>query len=167
MELLQKLGPHSLAIRLKRLSDYLAWESTRLYKKLGNDIEANWMYVFRLLQQQEKMSIMEMAEALNLKHPSVLLIVNRMMKKGYLKQAEHVTDKRKRVISLTAKGVKKISEVEPVWKSGRDVIEGIIAKTGYPVIAMLESLEQELNEKGFYTQIMEELDAQSKRHKKK
>lgn len=167
MEILQEMGPHSLGIRLKRLSDYLAWESTRLYKHLGKDIEANWLLVFRLLQRQEKMSIMEIAEALNLKHPSVLLIVNRMLKKGYVKQAEHETDKRKRIISLTPKGHKKIEELEPVWKSAHEVLAGIIQKTGYPVIAMLESLEQELNEKGFYTRIMEKLDNHPKRHKKK
>lgn len=166
MEILQDLGAHSLGIRLKRASDHLAWESNRLYKKMGKEIEANWLLIFRLLAKYQQLSIMEIAEALNLKHPSVLMIVNKMLKKGYLKQTNHDTDKRKRMISLTGKGEKKMQELEPLWKAGHDVVREVIKATGYPVIEMLESLEAQFREKGFYDRIMEKMDKQAPRSKR-
>jgi DNA-binding MarR family transcriptional regulator len=62
------------------------------------------LLVLRGHRQYPRVSITELAEALQLRRPSVSLLVDRSVKRGYLDRRQDPLDRRRTVITLTAKG---------------------------------------------------------------
>ena len=67
---------------MKRVSDAMLHDGRRMYKELGMDIEPNWFVIFRILKKHGALGVTDIAEKIGLAHPSVITIVNKMMKAG-------------------------------------------------------------------------------------
>ena len=100
-DFLRELGLLSVVTRLKRLSELMIHDGRRVYKELDMDIEPNWYVIFRLLQKYEELTVMEISDKIGFAHPSVISMVNKMIKAEYLQESKCGLDNRKRLIKLT------------------------------------------------------------------
>jgi DNA-binding MarR family transcriptional regulator len=152
----QELGCLGFTMRLKRLSDALIHDGRKMYKSLGLDIEPNWYVVFRLLKKNDEMSVTEIADSIQLSHPSVITLTNKMMKAGYLTSKTCEQDSRRRVLGLTQKSIDIMPQLEAIWNAGeRGVIEALQNTNAMQVLAILE---ERFADKGFKDRTLEQLE---------
>ena len=97
-----------LTARLKRLSDAFVYSTKEFYKSIDLDIEPNWHMIFLILQKNERMTVMEIAEALRLSHPAIVKLINKMKKHGYIKSEIDASDARKYQLRLSEKALEKL-----------------------------------------------------------
>ncbi len=154
-DFVRNLGCLGFTVRLKRLSDAMIHDGRKLYKELDLDIEPNWYLVFRLLKKHETLTVMEIADKIKMAHPSVIAIVNKMFKAGYITSETSKNDNRKREISLTDKAHKMLPEFEKVWEAGEKGVIRAIENTN--TMEMISFLEKVFFEKGFKERTLEEL----------
>ncbi len=155
-DFVKELGYLGFTMRLKRISDAMMHEGRRLYSELDVDIEPNWYVVFKLLKKHDRLGVTEIAEKLQMSHPSVITITNKMMKAGYLESERDKEDTRKRVLELSARALKKLPEFEAIWDAGT---AGMVkALEGLDALNFIEAVEQRfLHHKGFKDRTLEQL----------
>lgn len=146
-DFLKELGFLGFTMRLKRVADKLMHDGRRLYQSLDYDIEPNWYGIFLLLDKYESLSITEISERLNLSHPSVITIINKMVKADYLQTEQSTTDQRKRFVTLTAKAKEELPKYKRLWNSGTESVNQLLKNTN--LLAELSVLEENLQQSGF------------------
>jgi len=155
-DFLSELGLNAIVTRMKRVSDAMLHDGKRMYKELGMDIEPNWFAVFKLLRKHERMTVTEIADAIGLSHPSVISIVNKMVDAGYLRESRTGDDNRKRILSLTTKANRKMSQFELAWDAGTAGVKKMMHDTD--ILSAIDLLEQRIREKGFRERTLEQLE---------
>jgi len=155
-DFLKELGVLAVVTRLKRVSDAMLHDGRRMYKELGMDIEPNWFVMFRLLEKYRKLSVTDIAQRIGLAHPSVISIVNKMIKAGYLKEERAPDDNRKRLLCLTEKATTELPKFERVWIAGMAGVKRMMHDTD--VLTFLDTLESRIAEKGFRPRTLAELE---------
>ena len=156
IDFLRELGTISFVTRLKRISDAMLHDGRRIYKQFGYDIEPNWFVIFKLLERYGELTVTEIADKIGFRHPSVIAIVNKMLKLGYLTEKKSPADSRKRILTLTPKAKEKLPEFEKIWNAGTAGFKRMLDSSD--AFAFLETLEDKINEKGFRKRTLEELD---------
>lgn len=153
MDLISELGELAFASRLKRLSERLLKDVTRIYKELEVDFEARWFPILYSLNLKTKMSITELAGNLSLTHPAVNQLAAEMEKAGLISSAKDRRDERRRLLKLTAKGKRTAKVLKPVWddiaKSTREVLQ----ETGKDILKGVEAVERTLDKKEMYDRV--------------
>lgn len=154
-DFIAELGLLSFTTRLKRLSDAMIHDGRRMYKELGMDIEPNWFVIFRLLEKHGELTVTEIAEKIGFSHPSVISIVNKMIKADYLEENKCGFDSRKRLLKLTPKAIGKLPEFEKVWEAG---VAGMkLMLTDLDANSFLDIVEQRVGDKGFKQRTLAQL----------
>jgi len=157
-DFIRELGYLGFATRLKRLGDSFMQEGRRLYQKLDIDIEPNWYLIFKMLSKHKELGVTEIADKLQLAHPSVISITNKMEKAGYLISAKCDSDSRRRVLKLTKKAKNKMPEYEKIWEAGTIGLEK--ALEGFDALAHLKELEERFEKIHFRERTLNELQGQ-------
>lgn len=157
-DFLRDLGFISFVTRLKRLSDAMIHDGRKVYKELGMDIEPNWYVIFKLLEKKGEMTVTEIADEIGFAHPSVITIVNKMLKKGYLESNQCSVDSRRRLLALSDKAREKMPEFQKVWDAGITGVKRMLADTD--ALDFLNSLEEKVSEKGFKERTLKSLEKQ-------
>ena len=155
-DFLRDLGSIAVVTRLKRVSDAMIHDGRRMYKELGMDIEPNWFVIFKLLEKHGPLTVTEIADKIAFAHPSVISIINKMVKAGYIKEKRPASDNRKRILTLTQKGRSKMPEFEEIWDAGKAGFKKMMHDTD--VLSMLDTLETRIVEKGFRRRSLEQLE---------
>ena len=78
MDKLQNFKELALASRLKRLSDSFMKDAKNIYKSLYIDFEPSLMPVFKLVNEENEVSVSEIANLLDISQPAVTQFVNRL-----------------------------------------------------------------------------------------
>ena len=87
---------------IKRISDYIETDANRALEQYGITFSQARVLSF-LLKSQDKVTIQkDIEEFLELKHPTVIGILQRMEAKGIIVSSVDPQDKRQKVITLTA-----------------------------------------------------------------
>lgn len=146
--------------RLKRISDAMLHDGRRLYRELGIDIEPNWFVIFKLLQKEGEMPVTEIANRIGFTHPSVISIVNKMIRAGYLESEKCSADSRRRLLRLTSRAEKKLPEYEKIWQAGTAVIKKVMEDVD--ALEMLEKLERRIGRKNFKRRTLAEMKKQGR-----
>ena len=154
-DFLRDLGSIAVVTRLKRISDAMLHDGRRMYKELGMDIEPNWFAIFKLVERFDSLTVTEIAAQMGFAHPSVISIVNKMIKAGYLQESRSADDNRKRILELTDKARTKMPEFEEVWDAGKAGFKKMMFDAD--VLSMLDALETRISEKGFRRRSLEQL----------
>lgn len=145
-------------VRLKRISDAMIHDGRRLYKQLGMDIEPNWFVILKLLKEHGELPVTEIADRIGFAHPSVISIVNKMTKAGYLRSKKCGVDSRRRLLALTPKALEKLPEFEEIWRAGTASVKKML--TDVDALGFLEKVEDKIFERGFKNRTLEELKNQ-------
>jgi GNAT superfamily N-acetyltransferase/DNA-binding MarR family transcriptional regulator len=154
-DFLRELGLLSVVTRLKRVSEAMIHDGRRLYKELGLDIEPNWFVIFRLLEKHGELTVMEIADKIGFAHPSVISMVNKMIKAEYLQESKCGFDNRKRLLKLTPKAIERMGEFERVWNAGVSGMKRML--TDLDVLTFLDKIEDRVSESGFKQRTLNEL----------
>ena len=138
--------------RLKRLSDSTIADGRKLYKYIDIGIEPNWFLVFGIIKEKGTSSISEITSILKFAHPSVISIVRKMEKAGYLTITSSKTDKRKQVIALSKKAKLQLPEMEKVWEACEIAVRSIFKDD--VLLEEIGKLERALEKESFFNRVL-------------
>ncbi|MTI20937.1 MarR family transcriptional regulator [Fulvivirga sp. RKSG066] len=156
-DFLKQLGHLALASRLKRISDKMIHSGREMYKHLGLDIEPNWYLVFKLLKEEKELSVTEISAALQMSHPSIISIINKMIKSGYLNSRKCQDDGRKQLLSLSDKTKNVYPQLEKIWTAGTQGVAQMVGETD--LLELLDMIEARLDQKSFMEMTLENIES--------
>jgi DNA-binding MarR family transcriptional regulator/N-acetylglutamate synthase-like GNAT family acetyltransferase len=153
MDLIKQIGSLALASRLKRLSDRLMRDGSRIYREQGLDFEPRWFTVFYLLSQKSPLAVTEIAHQLRITHPAVNQVAGAMEKAGLIVSQKDKTDERRRLLSLSPSGKALLTRLKPVWNDFRQSADELLAESGVDLIKSLDKIEKSLDHAETYDRI--------------
>ncbi len=147
MDLIKELGEIALGSRLKRISDRINQEISKIFKSQNINIEPSLLPVLLYLNENESASVQELASALNFTHPAVIHLLKQMSKRDMVDTFADRDDGRKRMIRLSGNGKKILDSAEDVLDEIRISVKELVGSPGYDFMVIMDQLEKTLNEK--------------------
>jgi len=157
MNLIADLGELALATRLKRLSDRLMQDVSRIYREHEVTFRARWFPVLLALSRSAPQSISELARALGLTHTAINQIAAEMSLEGLLLSRRDRQDDRRRLLSLSEEGQRAVERLTPLWNEIRAANVEIIHESGHDLVAAVDAVEVLLDERSMYQRLHERL----------
>ncbi|HEQ98973.1 MAG TPA: GNAT family N-acetyltransferase [candidate division Zixibacteria bacterium] len=157
MDLIQQLGAMAFASRLKRLSERLHKDVSRVYDRHSVDFEARWFPVLYALKERSSQPVTTLASSLRLTHPAINQIAGDMEKQGYVTSSRDKKDERKRLLRLTSRGRKLIKDLEPIWRIIESETGKLLKTSGGNILKSMDKIESALDKKDMYERVMEKL----------
>ena len=152
----EELGFLSLAAQMKQVQEAMVHSARSLYKEKGLEIEPNWYLIFLLLKNEKSLAVTEISEKLGMAHPSVISIINKMKKKGFLVSVKDPSDSRKQMISLSDKATKELPEFEKIWSASTLAIKKML-NDDPTILEVLHKLRIKLDALAFMERTLNEL----------
>lgn len=154
-DFLRELGYLALATRMKRLSDRMIHSGRQMYKTLHLDIEPNWYMVFLLLEKKGPLTVTTIASSLQFSHPSVISILDKMNKQGYLHMKKSELDGRKQLASLSEKALNILPQLKSIWDAGTFGMEQMMGSED--LLTTLSLMEENLKSMDFEARTIQHL----------
>lgn len=153
MNLINELAELAIATRLKRLSDRLSNDVSKIYRESEVDFEAKWFLILELLKREKLLGITEMSEALDMSHAAISQFVDQLLEKKLIRVSNDKKDGRRRMISLSPGGKKLLHQLEPILDVIREENRRWISDADHDILQILNELEKALDEKSMYERI--------------
>ncbi|WP_394778377.1 MarR family winged helix-turn-helix transcriptional regulator [Undibacterium sp.] len=147
-------GGAAIGARLRRLSENLDGDSTRVYAALGISFEQRWFGVLNQLAIKGATTVGELAATLRITHVSVSQTRQSLEKAGIVKSESDPEDARRKLIVLTAAGRQLVKKLQPIWQAFDDAARELDAEAKN-VVASLDRLDDALERQSLYDRIME------------
>jgi DNA-binding MarR family transcriptional regulator len=147
-DFIKELGYKALDNRLKRISDRMTHDTRKFFKQIDIDVEPSWHLVFKLLKENDRLTMVELAEQLGYSHPSMVVLLKKMTDKGYIISEKDAVDKRKQNIKLTQKSYDLFPQLEQIWNSCENAIYKML-KEDLSIIKHLDEIEEALKDVPF------------------
>lgn len=151
MDVIEQLGALALGSRLKRLHERISQDVTAIYKDQNIAFEPRWFPIYYLLSQKGPLSIVELSKELGISHPCVNQIAADLIKHGLVQALKDKSDKRKRLLDLTAQGRDLLPALQSIWNGVDVAVRDFISSTGVDVLGVLQRMEQTLGEQSMHT----------------
>lgn len=152
-DLVHRLGSLAFASRLKRLSDRLYRDVSRVYAELDTDFEARWFLVLYLLAEQSPLGVTGVAERLGMTHPAVNQIVAAMSRHKLVRSRRDHADERRRLLCLTARGKRLFERLQPVWQVVTEQTDRVLTESGTDLLKALDRIERALDSQDMYDRV--------------
>jgi len=149
---IEELGSLALATRLKNLSDRLAKDVALVYKESSFEFEPRWFILIYALKKGDELGVTELAAMLQQTHPAVNQVANVLVEKGLVSERKGKEDQRKRLLQLTAKGLKLVEQMTPLWNKIKKANDQLLAESS-DLLSNLEKVEHALSENSMYDRI--------------
>ncbi len=153
MNLINDLGELAVATRLKRLSERLSQDVSKIYKESEVDFEAKWYLILELLNREKVLAITEISDSLEISHAAVVQFVDQLLDRKLIKTGLDKKDARKRMISLSPGGRKVLSELEPILKVIKNENRKWLNEADGDILNILSQLECALDKKSMYQRV--------------
>ncbi len=153
MNLINDLGELAIATRLKRLSERLSQDVSKVYKESDVDFEAKWYLILELLNREKILAITEISESLELSHAAVVQFVDQLSERKLVKTSADKNDARRRMVSLSAGGKKILSQLEPILTVIKNENRKWLNEADSNILNVLDQLEQALDKKSMYHRV--------------
>ena len=153
MDLVNELGELALATRLKRLSERLSQDVSKIYLESDVDFEAKYYLILELLNREKLLGITEISDSLQLSHPAVVQFVDQLLKRNLIKVSNDKKDARRRLVSLSAGGKKLLQQIAPVLQVIKEENRKWIDEASSDILQILTELEKALDEKSMYQRV--------------
>lgn len=154
MKLFEMTGKMALGSRLRKLSDTITENATKIYEMYGVDIEPRWFPVFFMLSHNERMGITEIAERIDQTHASVSQVIKQMKKKGLITEVKDRKDGRRNVVALSDKGRNIIPRISDQYTDVGAAIEELIGEMQYDLWKAMEETEYLLTQKSLLDRVV-------------
>lgn len=152
-DVIKQLGELALATRLKRLSDRLIQDVSRIYEEQGFDFDPRWFALLNLIKKERSISVVDASEVLKISHPAVVQLANQLEKKKIIVTGKDKQDGRKRNLQLSDTGKELLDNLSPLLKKIEEANREYLNSTGYDVLSIIEKLEKGLEEKSMYDRV--------------
>lgn len=153
----EKLGELVIGSRLRRLSERFVLDIGNIYKNKNIDFEPGWFHIMYLLSENKRMSITQIADILNVSHPSVIQVVRVMEMKNIVSAHTDTTDSRKRMLELTTDGRKLLKRIIPIWDEINELITNFLAESEHSknILKGIKEIEDNLEKKSLSERMKE------------
>jgi len=152
---LDELGVVALGSRLKRLSESVMGDAMVVYKYMGQNMQPKWFTLISLLHDKKSMSIVRAAKSLGLTQPCISQYSNELIKLGLVKVTADNNDRRRKVMSLTAKGESKYQKLLPIKLAIEKAAISICAEVDQNFYLAIQQFEKALMKKSLYQRALE------------
>jgi DNA-binding MarR family transcriptional regulator/GNAT superfamily N-acetyltransferase len=161
-DIIEQLGELALASRLRRLSERLFRDISRVYLDLDVEFEARWFPLLQALRRRSPQGVTELAATLRLTHPAVNQLAATMGARGLVRGRGDPHDERRRLLELTAAGRRTAVALDPIWEevrlASRELL-GELAEKGHDLLAALGELETLLDQRNMHERVTARLRA--------
>lgn len=147
-------GGMALAARLRRISERLDRDGTRVYGACGFRFEQRWYGVLRQLITRGPMSVGEIAATLRISHASVSEARRSLERDGIVIATPSPGDARRRTLDLTPAGRAMCERLSPLWDDFNAVALELNDEAG-DLVRLLDRLDDALDGRSMYDRIME------------
>lgn len=153
----REAGSKALGARLRRLSEQIDRDATRVYAARGIEFEQRWFGPLNQIVQSGPLAIGEIAKRLRITHVSVSQAARSLEAAGVVVSLADVVDGRRRVLSLTPDGNALVSELAPMWMAFDEAAAMLDEEAG-GVVPMLDRLDDALGRLSLFDRISQVLD---------
>jgi len=154
---MQTLGCLSLGSRFKRLSDRLYKDVASIYQERGIDLHPSYFPLFNLLHIRGPLSVTQAAELLNVSHPAISKIANKMQAEQLLYKTSDPRDERRYFLALDEKARQLLQNIDPILREMRQYLDSIIDAQQFSILKALQEFEQAYNKKGLVNPVLNAL----------
>jgi DNA-binding MarR family transcriptional regulator len=157
MDKLNEFGAMAFASRLRRLSDRLKAEATRIYRANGIEFHDSWFLLALTLSEKESVSVTEVAEAFGVSHAAVSQMAAAMQRRRLIASRTDEDDRRRTLLHLTAEGRCAVERLRPLWVAVGACTDELIAEAGADCLAAITSIEEQLVQRSLFTRVTERM----------
>jgi len=150
-----ELGEIALGSRLKRLSDKVMSDATRIYKYTGHDMQPRWFTLMSLLADKKTVSVVEAAGFLGLSQPCISQFSREMFKANLIQFKSDPDDLRRKIMSLSKNGKTQYKKMSKVRKAVRSAAKSMCSEEGQDFYRALKRFEAAWKRKSLYQRTME------------
>lgn len=149
----RSFGGEALGARLRRASERLDRDGTRVYAAQGVPFEQRWYGILRQLVERGPLPVGEIAATLRITHASVSEASRSMEKAGLIASSTAAEDGRRRLLGLTDKGQALVAELAPLWAAFNAAAQELNAEAG-DLVELLDRLDDALDRRSMFDRIM-------------
>jgi DNA-binding MarR family transcriptional regulator/predicted GNAT family acetyltransferase len=153
-EIFRRTGQMAMGSRLRQLTDKITSDAGKIDKIYNTCLQPKWFPVFFTLMAEDGLSITEIARIIGHTHASVVTIVKEMTRAGLVRTKQDPKDKRRVVVSLTAKAKRLIPAVAQMCHDVRLAVEEIDAEASQHLWKAIDEWEAKLSEKSLLDRVM-------------
>ncbi len=157
MSYIKELGQKAFGSRLKNLSDTLMQDVLKVYKEVHVDFEPRWFTIFQLLLEKKAVPITEIAKELEQSHPAVVQVVNVLEKKRLVVASNDPQDHRKRLISLSKKGIELAHDLQETWDDVFEATDELLKESDPEFLEHIAQLENAYAHKSMYARVRDKI----------
>ncbi|WP_395943991.1 MarR family winged helix-turn-helix transcriptional regulator [Brevundimonas sp.] len=148
----RRSGAAAIGARLRRLSERIDRDASRLYRETGEIFEQRWYGVVRLLAEQEAQSVGDLAAALGVSHASVSQIRDGLARAGLIAWETDTRNARLRRLRLTPEGRALAARLTPLWNALNAAAVELNAEAK-DALAAIDRLEQAVARVSLYDRV--------------
>jgi DNA-binding MarR family transcriptional regulator/ribosomal protein S18 acetylase RimI-like enzyme len=163
MDALQGIGEVGIGSRLKRLSEYMMKETQVVYDTLGFDFDPYLFPTLKVILYKKEVTNTEINQSLQTSQPATTQAINKLAKKGLIRLKSDKEDKRKKLISLSKKGIQLVEDIQPLWESIEHTIKDYTQIKSDSLIEHINKLEKKFTQQNFSDAIMEHYTVNNKK----
>lgn len=148
----------ALGSRLKRLSDHFMKEATKIYASLSIDFDPYHMPIFKLVAEQDELTIGEISTLLRVTQPAVTQYINTLEKKSLIISKTGKNDRRQKKVSLSKDGKLMYTNLQPIWKLIDQEIKVLTHNlNNKTLLEHIHFIESELDKQSFVDKVLSKL----------
>ena len=157
MTTLHDYGALLLASRLRKVAETLYAGVDEVYRDCGVELPSRCFPILFLLRDHGRLGISELAVRLGQSHPAVSQMSRKLLAHGVVREWPDPADDRRRLLSLSRRGARLMSRLEPVWQEIVTAVEEL--EIAQPLSASLIGMDRSLEARGFAQRIRSRLEA--------
>jgi DNA-binding MarR family transcriptional regulator len=143
-DLIRQKGSAAFGTRLRRLSERLDREVEAIYRAQGVVFQPRWFPVVTLLAEQNEASVGELAAAIGITHAAISQVRGELLDARLIRVKPDAGDKRRQLLTLSAKGWRYAEELAPLWSAIACATERMLAETAPDLLVSLGRIETAL-----------------------
>jgi DNA-binding MarR family transcriptional regulator len=157
MDTMREFGAMVFASRLKRLSDRLKAEATRLYRSHGIEFNDSWFLVAFVLSKRDGISVTEIADELGVSHAAISQMAAAMKRRRLLVARPDKHDGRRTLLYLTKKGRSAVGSMQSIWSVIGECTDDLLVSTGRDPLRTISEIEERLEERSLVTRVTDRM----------
>ncbi len=119
-----------LGSKLKQFGEKISSQINKILKDYEISFEPRSLWLINILYNDSPVSINSLAEVLNMTHPAIVQMINKLRKEEIVEAEKSEDDKRVTLVKLTTKGADEFERILPLLQDIESVIQSYIEDTG-------------------------------------
>ena len=156
-EIFTELELFSFGNSIKKLGASIQRDVAEACKNRDSRVDPKLFPVLYLLQKFEKSTVQKLAENLQITHPAVIQILNKLKELNFIGTMSGLQDKRQTYARLTENGKELLNNWLELYSDIENVNKEIIEESGYDVLNMINSIYNLLNQKNYKQRLDEKV----------